>query len=108
MGVILSRDTLDALLQRLRENGRRVIGPTRRDGTITPDEISSLDDLPAGWTEQQHTPAEIQQPLAQRRKRRRVRRGARDARRTASSNAGCCFSLRHTSTIVLARFTCHY
>ena len=42
-----------ALLQRVRDAGFRLIGPTVRDGAIVLDEIAGAADLPAGWTEVQ-------------------------------------------------------
>jgi len=42
-----------ALLQRVRDAGFRLIGPTARDGAIVLDEIEGVADLPAGWTEVQ-------------------------------------------------------
>ena len=41
------------LLSVLREEGYRLVGPTVRDGAIVLDDISGIDDLPAGWTEDQ-------------------------------------------------------
>lgn len=37
------------LVDRLRADGRRVIGPTVRDGAIVLDDLHSADDLPHGW-----------------------------------------------------------
>ncbi len=51
--VVLDLDGLGALLGALRERGYRLVGPTLRDGAIVYDEIASLDDLPAGWTDEQ-------------------------------------------------------
>jgi formate hydrogenlyase subunit 6/NADH:ubiquinone oxidoreductase subunit I len=42
-----------ALCASLRERGFRLFGPTVRDGAIVYDEISSIADLPAGWTDEQ-------------------------------------------------------
>lgn len=44
----LARANLGVLIDRLREDGRTVIGPTVRDGTIVYDEIRGVEDLPAG------------------------------------------------------------
>jgi formate hydrogenlyase subunit 6/NADH:ubiquinone oxidoreductase subunit I len=44
---------LAALCSTLRERGFRLLGPTVRDEAIVYDEISSLADLPAGWTDEQ-------------------------------------------------------
>jgi sulfhydrogenase subunit beta (sulfur reductase) len=37
----------------LRANGYRLIGPQLREGAIVYDELASIDDLPAGWTDEQ-------------------------------------------------------
>ncbi|WP_437285514.1 4Fe-4S dicluster domain-containing protein [Sorangium sp. So ce406] len=50
---VLGRQELPALLQGLREEGYRLIGPTLRGGAIVYDEIQGVEELPAGWTEQQ-------------------------------------------------------
>jgi len=44
---------LGRLLQILTERGYELIGPTMRDGAIVYDQIETLDDLPAGWTDEQ-------------------------------------------------------
>jgi ferredoxin len=44
---------LDLLFDALRADGYRVVGPTVRDGAIVHDDIGSVADLPAGWTEEQ-------------------------------------------------------
>jgi ferredoxin len=49
----LPRDGIGELLQVLRAQGFRVLGPTVRDQAIVYDDIASLDDLPAGWTDEQ-------------------------------------------------------
>src|SRR5450631_879834 len=49
----LSPDGLRALLGELAGRGYQILGPTVRDGAIVYDEIASLADLPAGWTDQQ-------------------------------------------------------
>jgi len=49
----LDRSGLDALLQAIRAAGYVVIGPRLQDEAICYDEIRSLDDLPAGWTDEQ-------------------------------------------------------
>lgn len=51
---IVSMDGLEEMVRSLRESGRAVIGPVVRDGVITHDEIESADELPRGWTEDQH------------------------------------------------------
>ncbi|WP_437944174.1 4Fe-4S dicluster domain-containing protein [Sorangium sp. So ce281] len=50
---VLGRPGIAALLQGLREEGYRLIGPTLRGGAIVYDEIQGAEELPAGWTEQQ-------------------------------------------------------
>jgi ferredoxin len=50
---IIDRDGLDALLAALRARGYRVIGPVVRDGAIIYDDVSSIADLPEGWTDEQ-------------------------------------------------------
>lgn len=42
---------LQALLDALRDRGRRVVGPTRRDDVIVYDEIEGVDELPRGLTD---------------------------------------------------------
>ncbi|MFH1475863.1 MAG: hypothetical protein ABIG85_08405, partial [Chloroflexota bacterium] len=49
----LARADLQILIDLLREEGRRVIGPTVSDGAIVFDEITSLDDLPRGIGDEQ-------------------------------------------------------
>jgi sulfhydrogenase subunit beta (sulfur reductase) len=51
--VTVERSGLNHLLDALKKRGYRVVGPTMGDGAIVYDEISSLDDLPAGWTDEQ-------------------------------------------------------
>ncbi len=46
---------LDALLKALAARGRRLIGPTIRDGAILYEEIEGVADLPRGWTDE-HAP----------------------------------------------------
>ena len=50
---VLTRDGLAALIAALRAKDYRLIGPTRRDDAIVYDEIETLADLPAGWTDEQ-------------------------------------------------------
>ncbi|MCA9652711.1 MAG: 4Fe-4S dicluster domain-containing protein [Myxococcales bacterium] len=49
----IAREDLPRLLQRLRDDGRRLLGPTVRDGAIVYDEIAGADELPRGWTDEQ-------------------------------------------------------
>jgi ferredoxin len=51
--MVVDQRGLSALFGVLRERGFRVLGPTVRDGAIVYDEIRSVADLPAGWTDQQ-------------------------------------------------------
>ena len=50
----IEREDLQGLIEALAESGYRVIGPTVRDAAIVYDEVEKLDDLPAGWTDEQH------------------------------------------------------
>jgi sulfhydrogenase subunit beta (sulfur reductase) len=50
---VISRDALQLLIDTLARQGYQVVGPTVRDGAIVYDEISSLRDLPAGWSDRQ-------------------------------------------------------
>jgi len=45
---VITIDGLARLIEALREDGFRVIGPTRRDDAIVYDDIETVDDLPAG------------------------------------------------------------
>ena len=49
----LRHDDLDVLITLLREDGRTVIGPRVREDAIVYDEITSMADMPAGWTDEQ-------------------------------------------------------
>ena len=51
--VVIDRGGLQALIATLRSAGYRVIGPTLRAGAIVPGEVAAIDDLPAGWTDEQ-------------------------------------------------------
>ena len=44
---------LAALFEALKRRGYELIGPTLRDGAIVHAELTSIDDLPAGWTDVQ-------------------------------------------------------
>jgi sulfhydrogenase subunit beta (sulfur reductase) len=50
---VITRQGLDGLIGSLRADGFRVIAPTLRDQSIVYDEIETLADLPAGWTDEQ-------------------------------------------------------
>jgi ferredoxin len=46
-------DGLGSLLDRLSEQGYEVFGPSVRSGVIAHDLVTSVDDLPVGWTDEQ-------------------------------------------------------
>jgi formate hydrogenlyase subunit 6/NADH:ubiquinone oxidoreductase subunit I len=50
---VVERDHLQQLIQLLSDSGYRVVGPVLRDGAIVYDDVKSLQDLPAGWTDEQ-------------------------------------------------------
>jgi ferredoxin len=50
---VVLREALPALLAALRDDGYRLVGPTIRDGAIVHADISTVEDLPIGWTEVQ-------------------------------------------------------
>jgi sulfhydrogenase subunit beta (sulfur reductase) len=49
----LERDHLQQLLDTLGRRGYRVVGPTVRDRAIVYDDLTSLADVPVGWTDEQ-------------------------------------------------------
>lgn len=51
--LVVDRAGFDHLLEELRSDGYRLVGPTVRDGTVVYDELRGSADLPAGWTDQQ-------------------------------------------------------
>jgi ferredoxin len=51
--VVIPKLALGAILDVLRDDGYKLIGPTIREGAITYDEIERLDDLPIGWRDEQ-------------------------------------------------------
>jgi sulfhydrogenase subunit beta (sulfur reductase) len=51
---VLERDNFQQLLEVLTKRGYRVVGPTVRDGAIVYDTLSSIADLPSGWTDEQN------------------------------------------------------
>ena len=51
--VVVTVEGLGAMLDLLRGRGYRVVGPTVRDQAIVYDDIASVADLPAGWTDEQ-------------------------------------------------------
>jgi formate hydrogenlyase subunit 6/NADH:ubiquinone oxidoreductase subunit I len=50
---VIDKNNLGKLLQKLSEQGYTIFGPKLGDGAIIYDEISNLNDLPAGWTDEQ-------------------------------------------------------
>jgi len=50
---VLAASQLENLIEALVRRGYEVVGPTVRDGAIVYDPIESVDDLPAGWTDEQ-------------------------------------------------------
>ncbi|MGB2605812.1 MAG: 4Fe-4S dicluster domain-containing protein [Candidatus Sulfotelmatobacter sp.] len=50
---ILGADQLGKLIEALLRKGYEVIGPRLRDGAIVYDKVESVQDLPAGWTDEQ-------------------------------------------------------
>lgn len=50
---VLGADQFAKLIEALVCKGYEVIGPTLRDGAITYDRVESVDELPAGWTDEQ-------------------------------------------------------
>jgi sulfhydrogenase subunit beta (sulfur reductase) len=51
---VLERDNLQLLLDVLSKGGYRVLGPTVRDQAVVYDDLTSLADAPAGWTDEQN------------------------------------------------------
>src|SRR5579863_853951 len=51
--VVVEREHLHQVLAYLRSNGYQVIGPTVREQAIVYDTLTSLDDLPIGYTDEQ-------------------------------------------------------
>src|SRR5215510_8067647 len=50
---IVEIEGLQRMIDALLERGYRVIGPVVRDGAIIYDEVTSVADLPEGWTDEQ-------------------------------------------------------
>jgi len=50
---ILRREHFHELLEALKARGYQVIGPTVREGAIVYEELSSINDLPIGWADEQ-------------------------------------------------------
>lgn len=51
--VVLTLDGLSGLIEQLIRRGYRVVGATARDGVIGYDDITTIDDLPRGWSDEQ-------------------------------------------------------
>jgi len=52
--LVLESQDLQRLFDVLKERGYRILGPTVRDRAIVYDELGSVADLPAGWTDDQN------------------------------------------------------
>jgi ferredoxin len=50
---VIERSDFGALFNALKRLGYRIVGPTVRDGAIVYDELSSVSDLPEGWSDEQ-------------------------------------------------------
>jgi len=50
---LIERADLQQLLEALQNRGYQTIGPVARDGAIVYDTLASIEDLPAGWTDEQ-------------------------------------------------------
>jgi len=50
---VITLDGLNRLIATLHADGFRVIGPTLRDAAIVYDEVETISDFPAGWTDEQ-------------------------------------------------------
>ncbi|MZH02722.1 MAG: sulfite reductase subunit A [Nitrospinae bacterium] len=50
---VIDKEGLDHLIKTLIDMGYQVVGPTIRDGAIIYGDIHSIDNLPAGWTDEQ-------------------------------------------------------
>jgi ferredoxin len=51
--VVFESNALDQLLDAIKRRGFRLVGPMIRDGAICYDDLSSAEDLPEGWTDEQ-------------------------------------------------------
>ena len=51
--LVLGREHLQGLFDALKTRNYQILGPTVRDGAIVYDELSSCDELPIGWTDEQ-------------------------------------------------------
>lgn len=52
-GFVIDHHGIDALIASLRAQGYRVVGPIVRNGAVVQREITSVDDLPSGWHDEQ-------------------------------------------------------
>ena len=50
---VLHAEKLDSLIQAVKGQGYRLLGPVLRDAAIVYDDISAVEDLPQGWTDEQ-------------------------------------------------------
>lgn len=50
---MIAPEALEDLVSAVAESGFRVVGPTVRDGAIVYEDLSSADELPIGWTDEQ-------------------------------------------------------
>lgn len=51
--LVIDKPTLGPIIDRLRQDGYTVVGPTIAQGAIVLDELDRLDQLPIGWTDEQ-------------------------------------------------------
>jgi sulfhydrogenase subunit beta (sulfur reductase) len=51
--VIILAEHMQHLFDALTQRGYRIVGPTVRDGAIVYDDLTAVDDLPRGWTDEQ-------------------------------------------------------
>jgi len=51
--VVVQSAHFQHLINALKDRGYQVVGPTARDGAIVYASIDAVDDLPAGWTDEQ-------------------------------------------------------
>jgi sulfhydrogenase subunit beta (sulfur reductase) len=51
--LVVKRTDFSSLLDALSQQGYRIFGPTVREGAIVYDEVSRVEDLPIGWTDEQ-------------------------------------------------------
>src|SRR5271167_5013137 len=51
--IVIDEEHLDDLIRGLADAGYEVVGPVLREGAIVYDSLTSTQDLPAGWTDEQ-------------------------------------------------------